>query len=196
MNASLSRRFFSYLIDMLILGLFIGLTLKLFHSNSETIKSLEIYINDLNNLFLEGKISLGEYIKGYSSYAQDLDRIDLIPSVINFIYITVFFIYIPFFMKGQTIGQKFLEIKVVKENGRKASLFDFFFKAIIFYSLGYLVITIPLTYLLPSLSYFLVSFILTFLEIFLVIISGFMILYRHDQKGLQDLLTKTKVVKV
>ena len=196
MNASLSRRFFSYLIDMLILGLFIGLTLKLFHSNSQSIKSLEVFINDLNNLYLEGKITLGEYIRGYSSYAQDLDKIDLIPSVINFIYVTVFFIYIPFFFKGQTIGQKFLEVKLVKDNGKKVTLFDLLIKALIFYSLGYLIITISIIYLVPSLVYFCISFILIFLEIFLVIISGFMILYRHDQKGLQDLLTKTKVVKV
>ncbi len=196
MSANLTRRFLSYLIDVLILGILISFTLKLFHSNLASINRLETFVSDLNALFLEGKISLGEYIKGYSSYSQDLDRIDLIPSVINFIYVTVLFIYIPFFFKGQTIGQKFLEIKIVKDSGKKATLVDSFVKALIFYSLGYLIITISTVYLLPSLPYFYITFILNFLEIFLVIISGFMILYRHDQKALIDLLTKTKVVKV
>ena len=44
--------------------------------------------------------------------------------------------------------------------------------------------------------YFIISIFLTFIEFFIVIFTIFMVLYRQDKKGLHDILTKTKVIKI
>lgn len=195
-NAKFRKRVLAFVIDMLILGLLVGFTLVLFKSNSETVKVINDEITEANMSYLESMISLNDYIRRYASLMHELDKLDFIPNMLNCLYIIVLFIYVPFFFKGQTIGMKFLEVKIVKKDDSQSNLLDYTLRALIFYSLGYLIISLSTLYLLSSLAYFLVSFILIFLSILLVIISAFMILYRHDRKGLHDILTKTKVVNV
>jgi uncharacterized RDD family membrane protein YckC len=55
---------------------------------------------------------------------------------------------------------------------------------------------ILLVYLLPSKTYFVIISITGFIQLTLVIISTFMVLYRKDKRGLHDLLGKTKVVTI
>lgn len=195
-NASISKRVIALIIDVLILGLVITTSLKFFTNNEEVINSLNDQMSEINSLFIDEKIDLINYLKIYSNLVVSVDKYEVLPNMLNCIYIIFLFIYIPFFFKGQTIGMKFAEIKIVKENGDNANLWNFTCRCLIFYSLGYLIITLSLLYLVPSLYYFITSLFLIFLEFLLVIISVFMIIYRHDRKGLHDILTKTKVVKV
>ena len=53
-----------------------------------------------------------------------------------------------------------------------------------------------LLYVTPKSIYFSGMVILGFIQFLLVIISAFMVLYRHDQRGLQDILTNTKIEEV
>ena len=196
MNAKFSKRFLAFVIDILIFSVIIATTLMLFKENNNDINKLNKEIMDVNMLFIEEKINIIEYTNKYSILFQKLDKLEFILNMLNCLYIIALFIYVPFFLKGQTIGMKFLNIKIVKENGNLATVLDYFFRALIFYSLGYLIITLSLLYFITSYPYFLISFILSFFEFLLVIISAFMILYRHDRKGLHDIITHTKVVEV
>ena len=59
-----------------------------------------------------------------------------------------------------------------------------------------MLLSILLLYFLPKNVYFYVMIILGFIQFTLVIISAFMVLYRHDRKGLQDLFSKSSIEEV
>lgn len=197
MKASFFRRLLAYITDMFILGTIITLSLLFFsNGNVKNIETLNNEVNQINEQLLEEEITMENYIYRYAELNYQMDKMSVIDNILNTLYIILLFIYIPFLFHGQTLGMKLSKIKVVKENGLSATLNDYLFRSILIYSLGYLIITLALIYIVPSLTYFTISSILVILEFLLVFISIFMILYRHDQKGLHDILTKTKVMKI
>ena len=65
---------------------------------------------------------------------------------------------------------------------------------IVINGLGSLLTSLVCIFILPGKLYFIVTSIFGIIQILLVIISGFMVLYRKDKRGLQDIFSKTKVV--
>lgn len=185
------------MIDMIILGMVITLSLMLFsNKNSENIGNLNNELDKINEQVLEEEITTENYFYRYAQINYQLDKTEVLDNILNTLYIIFLFIYIPFFLHGQTIGMKLFKIKVVKESGKQATLNDFLFRSLLIYSLGYLIITLAMIYLISSLAYLILSLILLISEFLLVIISAFMVSYRHDKKGLHDMFTKTKVIKI
>lgn len=197
MNASFSRRFLAYITDMIILGIVITFSLMLFsNGNTKNLEALNSGVSELNEQLLEEEITIENYINRYADLNYKIDKMEVIDNTLNALYIILLFIYIPFLLHGQTIGMKLTRIRIVKDSGKSSTLNDYLFRSILIYTLGYLIITLAVVYIVPSIMYFLISSILLILEFLLVFISTFMILYRHDQKGLHDILTKTKVIKI
>ncbi len=197
MNASFLRRLLAYFTDMAILGIIITFSLLLFsNGNAKNLETLSNEVNEVNEQLLEEEITMENYIYRYAELNYQIDKMSVIDNILNTLYIILLFVYIPFLLHGQTIGMRLSKIKIVKENGTPATLNDYLFRSILIYSLGYLFITLAVVYIVPSLAYFTISSILVILEFLLVFTSTFMILYRHDRKGLHDILTKTKLMKI
>ncbi len=197
MNANFFRRFLAYFIDMIILGIVISFSLMLFsNKNSDNLITLNNEVREINEQLLEKEITSENYIYRYAELNYQIDKMEVIDNILNSLYIILLFVYVPFLLKGQTLGMKLIKIKIVKDNGLEANLNDFLIRSILIYSLGHLFITLAVIYILPSFIYFTISSSLLFLEFLLVFISVFMILYRHDRKGMHDILTRTKVIKI
>lgn len=197
MNANFFRRFLAYFIDMVILGMIITLSLMLFsNKNSENLITLNNEVREVNEQLLEKEITSENYIYRYAELNYQIDKMEVIDNILNSLYIILLFVYVPFILKGQTLGMKLTKIRIVKDDGLEANLNDYLFRSILIYSLGHLFITLAVIYVLPSFVYFTISSSLLFLEFLLVFISVFMILYRHDRKGIHDILTRTKVIKI
>lgn len=197
MNANFFRRFLAYFIDMIILGMIITFSLMLFsNKNTENLITLNNEVREVNEQLLEKEITSENYIYRYAELNYQIDKMEVIDNILNSLYIILLFVYVPFLLKGQTLGMKLTNIRIVKEDGLEANLNDYLFRSVLIYSLGHLFITLAVIYVLPSFLYFTISSSLLFLEFLLVFISVFMILYRHDRKGIHDILTRTKVIKI
>ena len=197
MNASFYRRLWAFITDMFILGLVITMSLQLFSGiNKGSISLLNEDLKSINRQLIEDEIEMKDYIYQYADITKKVDKLEIVDNLLNFIYIIMLFVYIPFFLKGQTLGMKLAKIKVVKSNGDKARMLDYLFRSLLIYMLGYLLITITCLFLVSSLTYLIVSIISAILVFLLVIISTFMILYRNDQRGLHDILTRTKIIRI
>lgn len=194
MKVKTSKRLLAYVLDIVILFIFTFIAL-LFVPNSSRVQELSMNGNKLSELVLEETITISEYIKSSARIMQDIDKLEIIPNIINIFFVVLLFIVVPYITKGQTLGMIISKIKVIKTNREEPSILDYILRTFYLYFLGYMLITILLVNLLPSLAYFVIASILLFLQISLVIISFFMLLYRHDRRGLCDILTKTKVVK-
>ena len=115
-------------------------------------------------------------------------------SVINAVMIFIYFIFIPYFFDGKTVGKKILKIKTVRNDKECLSLKNLVIKNMIDTGLMYMLFSLMLIYILPGYSYFIFVIALSILQISLIVASICMIIKRKDKRGLNDILSGTKVV--
>jgi len=94
--------------------------------------------------------------------------VDLI--VISIIMI-ILFVVVPQFNKGMTFGQRFLAIKMIKDNYEETTIILFFIRFIFIAGISVLFLGVPL------------------------IVNVYLMLFRKDHKTIQDLLFKTRVIQ-
>ena len=196
MQATFKKRALAYLIDLVLLGILVTLTLVIFPNNKEKINETNKDINVLTESYINDKINTGEYLKKYSKYNYKVEKLEIKINIFNAIYMIFLYIIVPFISRGQTIGKILTKTKVVNLDGSDIKLYNIILRALIINFLIYPLITIPIIYFVKYNIYFIISIFLTFIEFFIVIFTIFMVLYRQDKKGLHDILTKTKVIKI
>lgn len=188
------KRFLSYLIDMGIL-IFLFWILNFFLKESSNIKILNMEISSVNELFLNHDIGFSTYLIRYAKVIQDLDKERVLFHLINCIFILIYFIIIPYFMNGRTIGKKIMKLKVVRRDKKKLTLTNLTIRSMIINGFGFLLISLVLLYFVPSIAYFILTILLGILQIILVFVSVFMIIYKEDNRGFHDIISTTCVVK-
>lgn len=179
------KRLVAYIIDFLILSIIITII-----PINDDIKKLNKDININNNLMIEKEIAYSEYFENYKILKYELDKEFTVNLMFNLFLTLIYFVILPFKLKGQTIGMKITKIKINSINIKKL-----LYRTVIINFTGYMFINLVLILLLNKKYYFYGYLISTLLAYLLVFISAFMVLYRQDKKGLQDVLTKTKMIK-
>lgn len=193
MKASFKKRLGAYLIDSIILSIILSIFSCLLPTSSNVVNLEKQWDMDVDS-YLNNEISTKEVIYNYSLIAHDIDKENVGLSIVNGFFILIYFVIYPFFNDGQTFGKKIFKIKIKKEDGQ-LSMNDLIIRNFIVNGLLTLLVSLALIYILPSMSYFITISILNFIQFTLVIISAFMIIYRSDKKGLQDIITHTSVVE-
>lgn len=189
-NHIFRKRALAYIIDFIILGIFVSITLLF--TNVDT-SSVESEMSNLAEMLLSKNINISTYLKNYGKLFYKYDIIQFITNLLNFLYIIILYIIVPGFTEGQTIGKKIMKIRVVNEDDTCVSIINLINRALLVDFLGYLLITLIIINFISGFPYFIIATILGILQFLLVIISGFMILYNKKQKGIHDILTKTKI---
>jgi len=194
MEAKFNKRLIAYIIDITLLGIIMLLVSAIIPDNNN-IKNLNMKLDNLNEQYLNNEINTGTYLNQYSNISYNLDKENIIYTIINIIFIVIYFIIIPFFYNGQTIGKKLLKIKVIKENG-KLTIKDLIIRNIIINGLGFILISLILIYLIPALGYFIITLILSIVQLIVIIITMVAIIKSDEHLGLHDKITNTKVVNL
>lgn len=190
----LSKRFIAYFIDIAIFILIVAIV-SFFVKESNNVKVLNLEMNSINELALKHDIGISTYIMRYAQIMQDLDKERILVNILNCIFIMIYFVIIPYFFDGQTVGKKIMKLKVVRRDGELLMLNDLIIRNLIINGLGFLLISLCLLYIVPSIAYLILTIILGILQIILVLISVFMVIYRRDNRGLHDVISNTGVVK-
>lgn len=185
------KRLMSYIIDIIIVFIFITLVNYFIKVDSTKLNDLK----QLNDSIRGSLISLSEYFHKYADIIKSIDTINIFKTVINSIIIFGYFLIVPFINKGSTIGQHIFKIKVVDELGGDVTLIGLIRKNLIINGLAYTIITIIMLFFLPSFYYFIGISLLGLIQIIVVIISAFMVIYRRDKKGLQDIFSYTMIIE-
>ncbi len=178
------KRFLALIIDIIILLIIFEL-INLFFINP-----YESELTTLKEKLINNKISYSAYLYNYININHNISKNNIYFNVIQIIIMSVYFILIPYINKGSTIGKLLFKIKVDKPN---LKITDLLIRSFIINGIGYLLIMTILLPLSNSLLYFTIENILGIMQIIVVIISGFMVLYKKDNLGLHDILTKTVV---
>lgn len=190
-----SNRFLAYLIDIIIVAL-VFLCLNSLMPKNHNISVLENEITDLRSSYLKKEIDTKVYFNRYALIRKNLDQQYIPSNLLNVIIILCYFVLVPYYWDGKTIGKKIFKLKIVKsEPNEKVSLNNYLVRSIINNGVLCFLISMSTVFLFDDSKYLLITIICGILQFLLVIISGFMIIYRHDKKGVHDLVSGTQVIK-
>lgn len=193
MKSNTFCRFSAYLIDLMIIGL-IFIIIYHFLPQSSEIQNLNHEITLQNEQLLNHTIRYSEYFHSFSKITYQLDRTNILYSGLNILLICFYFIIIPLLNKGKTLGLYILGLQIESEDNH-LNMMQLFIRNLIVNGLFYLILSFIFIRFLQNETYFITITILGIIQILLVIISIFMILYRKDKRGLQDILSQTKITK-
>jgi len=195
MQKTIFRRILAYIIDMLIVSFILAIFSKIPLISIDTDKyydTYERYFETLRETAQAGETMSAEVM---SEFEYDLAKASINSTVANLVLTIVYFIGFQFLNKGQTIGKKLMKVKVTNDNGDAPSLLQMIIHVGVGYSVFMTIITSILFFAASKSTYLSLITYLQFLDMAIVFIGIIMILFRKDEKGLHNLLAKTKVVR-
>ena len=185
------RRLAAYLFDVIIISLISSLLFTIvFNKEAEeyTKKSQE-YIEEIKNT--GSGIEKDEFLEDIYYKMQKSGQTFMIINVSTQI---LYFIFLQYFLNGQTIGKKILKLRVKQEGEKKLEAGLFVLRGLILYSLPIKVIDLICLMNLNMKNYYNVSGILNRINMIIIFAIMGTIIFREDERGLHDLLAKTRVV--
>jgi len=186
-------RLIAYVIDIFLVSMVASLIVMVIPSNNNIDKlKEESYV--LQENYLEEKISQEEFIRQYALIVYDIDYASVISYIIQVTLIVLYFIVFQFYNKGQTIGKKIMNIKIVSASDRELTFNDYLYRAIILDSVFANILMIILVMFLSKNYYFYSSLTLQIIQIVLSLVTIFMVLFRKDGRGLHDIVSHSKVI--
>ncbi len=194
MKAKTSKRFLAYLIDIILIGIMLTMISDVLVDKNE-MAQLNNQLNEVNEKKLNEEIKLNEVFKEYAIITKQIDLENVMLNTVTIVIILIYFVFVPYYNDGQTLGLKLLNIRIVTRDGSKLTISKLMLRNFIINGLAYMTIGLTFLYLFSSLIYFILVSILGFIQLGLVIMSIFMILYRRDKRGLQDILSETKIIE-
>ncbi|MBP3461766.1 MAG: RDD family protein [Bacilli bacterium] len=192
MSANASKRIIAYIIDFIFITAILMIVSYFIPKNS----NVEFLNNDINNLTeqaLNGEITFDAYAREYSIYLSSIDSENVVYNVVGLIIMLIYYVIIPVIFKA-TLGKYIMKLEIRHKDSKKLNLFNTFTRSIVTEGMLYSLVTIFLVQIVSSNTYLISLIILGFIQFILVITSLFMILYRHDKRGLQDILSRSIVV--
>lgn len=184
------KRFYAYLIDISIILIIIFL-FHLIIPRTEEQKRLNNELVELNETYISKDISISQYYFHFSLIIHDMDTADTSLSLLNAFLIIGYFVVYPFYKKGQTFGQKKMKIKVVNNRDELPSIEQLMIRNLVINGLLYILVSLSMLYIVSRQYYFTLITILGIIQLFIVFYSTYMVIYKKDKKGLQDILSNT-----
>ncbi|MCM1371345.1 MAG: RDD family protein [Clostridium sp.] len=192
MNSSFIRRFMSYFADVMIVGVVLSIV-SIFLTTDNAYKLNREYKNT-NEEMLNEKIDVGTYYNRVADLSLSLDKENLLINIINCVIIIAYFVILPLYKNGQTIGKKAFGIKIVRDDNEELTANELIIRNVIVNGLLNTLLSFCLVFFLPGFEYFTIISILALIQYILILISGLMIIFRNDKRGLHDIITKTHVI--
>lgn len=198
MDRPVFKRICAYIIDIAIVSfiLFLFSKIEILNPNIDKINSIqneyEKYIEtvakndaDVTKLLKDDKVQ---------NYIYELAKLQVPTSILNVVITFGYFVVFQFFNKGQTIGKKFMKIRVKSIKGDKLSFMQVFGRSLLINEILVSILIIIFVSCLSQSVYFNARRILELIDMVIVYGSlGFM-MFRSDGCGIHDLLVHTCVV--
>lgn len=191
-KSNFGKRLVAYILDAIIVSLIFSV-LTMFIKESNNLINLNNQLNTISENFINKTITMKEYFNQYSSIEYLISKEMFLQNLFSLILMIGYFVILPYYYNGQTIGKKMMKIKIVKEDD-KLTINDLALRSLLSNGIAMTFIELALIFLIKDTAYFIAISILSFIQFLLVITSIFMILYRKDKKALHDIVCKTLVV--
>ena len=193
MKATFFERLGAYFLDMLIVSFIFSIIYLGFGNQTSNTEKL---ISELENKLLEETITEEEFIEEYQILIYDYQKENVLKSGISVALTIAYYVVFQYMNKGQTIGKKILNIRVVDKDTKKPiSILKGLLRTIIILSILSGLLNIIMLYILNKSNYFISYSILLSFEGIFILISTMLVLYKKDKRGLHDMIANTIVLK-
>lgn len=193
MKAKLWKRFLSYVIDFIVISILVSIVQLLLQN--DTLRALQLQESALFDLILEGNVSFFSFFKDYFRLMYEMDKVTIMPHIIEAFLIAIYFVFVPLYCQGQTIGQKLLKIMTVTEEQQLPNFNQFLIRTVCLQGFGSLLFSLICIYIVPVQIYYGIISIFMFVEFALLMISAVLLLREETQAGLQDIWSRTMVIE-
>lgn len=192
-KGSLFKRIAAYLFDYLLIVVLVSLISYPFTDNEKTEK-IEKETFEIIEKYKANEITAEEYVTRYNDAYYRLSRNTGVVTFITIILGIVYFMVFQLYNKGQTIGKKLLNIKVVSDNG-DLTMNQMIFRSLISNMILLNIINFGLITFGNKMVYTSVSVLFTVIQYIIVLIS---VLLSTTKEGrtIHDRIAHTRVISV
>ena len=193
MRASFLKRMLAFFTDYLIISIVLSIITTGFNIDS---KKYNDELNDIMNNFKNEEINAEQYTEQILALEYDLQKTNLPVNGVSCVLFVGYFVIFGYLNKGQTLGKKLFNIKVVNKNGDRVGLWNMVLRSLFIYGI------LSTLYSVICVLFFNVDVfgfgykIISAIESVFLFVSFFMIMYKKDGKGLHDLIAGTYVEEV
>ena len=186
------KRMIAYLFDILFVAILSSLIFSFTFKNSseEYQKTIEEYLSSVSKLGSADKIKDEDLRKIAYKYAKSTQTLEIISVSTTIIY----FVFLQYFMNGQTLGKRILKIQVAQIKSKSLNPNMFILRETVLLALPLKIIDVICLINLNMNNYFKASNIINDLNTIIIIIIMGTIIFRKDNRGLHELISNTKVI--
>lgn len=188
------KRIRAFIIDFIVIIIAFNIINSIFPP-SEMVQDLKAEQNEILEDYTSHKIGFDKYFVKYSVVAHKLAKEQQVANLIYLVFMIIYFLLLPFFWKGRTIGTYINGIQVERFDQGKLQLYQLFIRHSIVFGIGYLIIS-NICIFLPSKYYYLIVSIIGILQVIVALFSANMIMFTKEKRGIQDLLSNTEMAKI
>jgi len=145
--------------------------------------------------YTKQEIDAQTYINQSMDNSYQIYRETGLSTVITIVIYVLYFIVLQNYMKGQTIGKRFMKIKIVKNDNSELTMNDMILRNLIN---NFILADIlrAILVLISKNAYFYGSMIVEVIQYSILIASIFMIIIRKDGRSVADFIAGTKVINL
>ena len=192
-KAMFSQRVLAFLIDLVLISMITSL-ITMFVPVNDTATKLYEEQNRVLEGYVEGTVSMEEYVNQMVDLSYDISRQTVIVSIVTIVISLLYYVVYPCYNNGQTFGKKLMKIKIKKTNDTELSMNDLLIRSMINNSILVNIINVILVLFLSKNLYLSTSSLVSFIQYLVLIISLIMIAFTKNAQGLHDKVCKTEVV--
>lgn len=190
------KRVFAYFLDLLIVGVVLGTLTTFFVPQSKNSKKLSLEQENITSSFFDKELGAKEFANRSIEIGYDQAKEEIPVVIIDIAGMLLYFVVFQAYNKGQTIGKKLVKLKVVGNSGKELGLNDYLKRVLIIPPIFCDLLDLILLMFVQKNIYLTSNIVLTVLKNLLLLITGIMVIYRKDNRGLHDLIADTKVIEL
>ena len=194
-KAMFSQRIFAFLIDLVLISMITSL-ITLFVPVNDTATKLYEEQNRVLEDYIDGSVSMEEYVNQMVDLSYDVSRQTVIVSIVTIVVTLLYYVVYPCYNNGQSFGKKLMKIRIKKVNDSDLSMNDLLVRGMINNSIFVNIINVIFVLFLSKNIFLGASSLVSSVQYLVLIISLIMIAFTKNARGLHDLAAKTEVVQV
>lgn len=193
MKASFLERIGAYIIDTLIVSVIASL---ICYSLPNTDINVENTISSLSQRYTAGEITTDEFYSEYNDLLYQNQKDTLISTGVSLALTIGYFVVFQYMNKGQTLGKKLLNLRVVdKETKKPTTIVKGIIRSVIVLGIASTTISLILINIVNKKTYIPCYFTISIIENIFIIVSLILVIFKEDSRGLHDLMAGTMVIK-
>ena len=179
---------------------------ELIESYDKLTKNYEVKDIELEEAYKDNKLTKKEYNhtldiinENYDNISPklyyEISKLNVFNAICSVIITLLYFVFVPYFMNGQTFGKKILRFRVLSNNSNKATINQLLLRSLVITDVIWGIIRIYCLYNMDAYGYYNAVFVLNSMIYYVLFISLLCMMYRQDKRALQDLFANTKVIE-